>query len=226
MARHRALRRLRAEARTAMLAATSPEALASRSSGVARGQEHFAHLRIGLGRPVAGEVEEDDHHPRPGEHRSAVAELRLDGHRPGADLGDRGPAVVRLGAEQHRTQVVDVGLRDDHAEPALVYLSSRDHRDARLLEVLEVLDVVDVPVDVDVGEPDVDRVVAGLLGQRRRTAPGLLVGLEVALERGPLLGGDPPGPLVGEDVRREHGRRAQVDDPVAPSVVRLSWKTS
>ena len=65
-----------------------------------------------------------------------------------------------------------------------------------------------------------DRVVAGdLLGQRRRTSARLLVGLEVTLERLPLLGRDPARPLLGEDERREDRGGPQVDGPVTVRTV-------
>ena len=101
---------------------------------------------------------------RPGEHLVAVADLGLDDHRARcrrATIHDQ--HVVRLGPEQDRPPVVHVGLRHDHADrPRAAALAPRRAivADPRLLEVLEVLHVVDVAVDVDVGEPHVDRVVA------------------------------------------------------------------
>ena len=93
--------------------------------------------------------------------------------------------------------------------------------DPGFLEVLEVLHVVDVAVDVDVGEPDLHRIVVAViaLGLTRLLAGHAGGRLEEALETLALVGSDPARLLGGEDVRREQGRRPQVDDPAVGSVV-------
>ena len=158
-----------------------------------------------------------------GEHGVSVADLRLHGHRASAEPAELGPAVVGLRSEQDRQPVVDVGLGDDEVHPWDVEVPGQRGvpADPGLLEVLEVLHVVDVAVDVDVGEPHVDRVVPGLGASHRepvRFRPRLRR-LVVRLECLLLLGGQAPRVLALEDVRRQDRRCAQVDHPPGLAVV-------
>ena len=178
----------------------------------------------GVARWLRGSKNTSDH-PCPRQHGLAVADLGLD--RPAtarrrarsrttrrtAPGGTGSAAGSRRRSGRPRTTV---GRLVGHVPP-----EPGHHQDPGLLEELEVLHVVDVAVDVDVGEADVHRVVADLLASSRGgdgPAPALLR-LEELAEGLLLVRRQAAWPLGREDVRREHGRRPQVDPAARPSVV-------
>ena len=78
-------------------------------------------------------VEGDLHGPAAGHHPVAVADLGLEGHRRRPDVRHARPHVVRLGAEVHLSEVVDLGAGDDQFHVPVRRAASRKQSMSRFV---------------------------------------------------------------------------------------------